>query len=293
MDKGNGFSTLKAREWSLYSERGDYFTRYFGLPVSLRLTRLFLTLGLNENHASMLMLITGLIGAALMILGPWGIFFGASFLLLHYLLDYVDGQIARHYGRASVHGAVLDRCNHFVVETATFPCLAFGLYLDNGQVWPWITVWILYIWNRFRILLAQLPANILSEELSQYPELEREMMRTNLLEKQEPPTAAPTTRDTSSNNEYKKPRQRSKIRSTISSLRVASTSYNGFTMLLWFGAAVDLVAQHFFTKDGAIEAVIVILTAYSIFNILDYAWTYTRSDRISLELSLRLKNASK
>jgi len=44
----------------------------------------------------------------------------------------------------------------------------------------WAAVWILYIWNRFRVLLAQLPANILSEELSRYPVLEREMMRANL-----------------------------------------------------------------------------------------------------------------
>ncbi|WP_072797192.1 CDP-alcohol phosphatidyltransferase family protein [Marinobacter antarcticus] len=65
-----------------------------------------------------------------MILGPWGIFFGASFLLLHHLPNYVDGQIARHHGRASIQGAVLDRWNHFLVETAAFPCS--GLYLENG-----------------------------------------------------------------------------------------------------------------------------------------------------------------
>tara|TARA_R110001583_G_scaffold25440_3_gene92041 strand:- start:694 stop:1563 length:870 start_codon:yes stop_codon:yes gene_type:complete len=289
MNKDNEFITLKAREWSLYSERGDYFTRWFGLPVSLRITSLFLKLGLNENHASALMLITGLIGAALMILGPWGIFFGASFLLLHHLLDYVDGQIARHHGRASVYGAVLDRWNHFLVETATFPCLAFGLYLENGQIWPWVALWILYIWNRFRVLLAQLPANILSEELSRYPVLEREMMRSNLSKGQE--RSANPEPKTSEGSENAKPRSR--IRSYISSIRAASTSYNGFTILLWFGAALDLVAGHVFSTIGTIEAVIIILTVYAVFNILDYSWTYIRSDRVALELSSRLKSFSK
>lgn len=289
MNKDNEFLTLKAREWSLYSERGDYFTRWFGLPVSLRITSLFLKLGLNENHASALMLITGLIGAALMILGPWGIFFGASFLLLHHLLDYVDGQIARHHGRASVYGAVLDRWNHFLVETATFPCLAFGLYLENGQIWPWVALWILYIWNRFRVLLAQLPANILSEELSRYPVLEREMMRSNLSKGQERP-AIPEAKTSEGN---KNARPRSGIRSYISSIRVASTSYNGFTLLLWFGAALDLVTGHFFSKNGTIEAVIIILTVYAVFNILDYSWTYIHSDRVALELASRLKSFSK
>lgn len=38
-----------------------------------------------------------------------------------------------------------------------------------------------------------------------------------------------------------------------------------------------------------IEAVIIILTAYSVLNIIDYSWTYIRSDRAALELSSRLK----
>ena len=294
MNKDNEFHTLKAREWSLYSERGDYFTRWFGLPVSLRITNLYLNLGLNENHASASMFITGLIGAALMILGPWGIFLGASFLVLHHLFDYVDGQIARHYGRASVNGAVLDRWNHFLVEAATFPCLAYGLYLDNGQIWPWVAVWILYIWNRFRVLLAQLPANILSEELSRYPVLEREMMRANLSKVQERsanPKPEPRIDENGDSSGSKKPK--SSIRSYISRIRVASTSYNGFTILLWFGAALDLIAEHFFATNGTIEAVIIILTVYSALNILDYSWTYIRSDRVALELSSRLKNFSK
>ncbi|RBW49713.1 CDP-alcohol phosphatidyltransferase family protein [Marinobacter sp. F3R11] len=289
MDNNNEFQTLKAREWSLYAERGDYFTRKFGLPVSLQITRLYLKLGLNENHASASMLITGLIGAALMMLGPWGIFIGASFLVLHYLFDYVDGQIARHRGHASVNGAVLDRCNHFLVETATFPCLAFGLYLYNDQIWPWIAVWILYIWNRLRVLLAQLPANILAEELSRYPRFEREMMRMNLSKKQAPaghpgPKPAPAGR---------KKNRMARIRSSISHLRVASTSYNGFTMLLWFGAALDLIVGYLFSENGVIEATVIILAVYAVFNIIDYSWTYIRSDRVALELSSRLKTFSK
>ncbi|NWO07468.1 MAG: CDP-alcohol phosphatidyltransferase family protein [Alteromonadaceae bacterium] len=289
MHKNNEFSALKTREWSLYSERGDYFTRWFGLPVSLRVTCLFLKLGLTENHASALMLITGLIGAALMILGPWGIFFGASFLLLHHLLDYVDGQIARHYGKASVNGAVLHRWNHFLVETATFPCLAIGLYLDTGQIWPWLAVWVLYIWNRFRVLLAQLPANILSEELSRYPVLEREMMRSNLSKEQEPP--AHTGPVPSEGSKKTKPRLR--IRSYISSIRVASTSYTGFTILLWFGAALNLIARYLFSQDGVIEGVIIILTAYSILDVLDYSRMYIHSDKVAIELSSRIKVFSK
>lgn len=289
MNKNSGFRVLEEREWALLSERGDFFTRCFGLPVSLRITNVYLRLGLTENHASFSMLVTGLIGAALMILGPWGILFGSCFLVLHHLLDYVDGQLARHYGRASVKGAVLDRWNHFVVETATFPCLALGLYLDNGQAWSWIAVWILYIWNRLRVLLAQLPANILSEELSRYPVLEREMMRSNLVNANaEPATCSPDSERKPENNQPVS--FKSRIRSSISHIRVASTSYNGFTILLGFGALTDIVASQLFFQEGTIHYVILVLAAYSVLNIIDYSWSYIRSDRVASELTCRLGN---
>lgn len=289
MNNDCGFQALEEREWALFSERGDFFTRYFGLPVSLRITNLYLRLGLTENHASFSMLITGLIGAALMILGAWGILLGSCFLVLHHLLDYVDGQLARHYGRASVKGAVLDRWNHFIVETATFPCLALGLYLDNGQMWSWIAVWILYIWNRLRVLLAQLPANILSEELSRYPALEREMMRSNLFSiKTQPLNSLPDTPrkpETTRSASFK-----TRVRSFLCSIRVASTSYNGFTILLGLGALIDIVASQLFFHEGMIHFAVLFLAAYSVFNIVDYSWSYIRSDRVASELTSRLGN---
>lgn len=291
MNKDFGFQALEEREWALFSERGDFFTRYFGLPISLRITNVYLRLGLTENHASFSMLITGLIGAALMILGPWGILFGSCFLILHHLLDYVDGQLARHYGRASVKGAVLDRWNHFIVETATFPCLAIGLYLDNGAIWSWVAVWILYIWNRLRVLLAQLPANILSEELSQYPVLEREMMRSNLfnIKAQSPNSSS----EISSKPETTRPLSfKSRFRSTLCRIRVASTSYNGFTILLGFGALIDVVASQLFVQDGIIHIFVLLLAAYSVLNIVDYSWSYIRSDRVASELTSRLGNTA-
>lgn len=290
MTKNSEFQALEEREWALFSERGDFFSRWFGLPVSLRITNVYLKLGLNENHASISMLVAGLIGAALMILGSLGIFFGALFLLLHHLLDYVDGQLARHHGRASVKGAVLDRWNHFVVETATFPCLALGLYFQNGQVWPWIAVWILYIWNRFRVLLAQLPANILSEELSRYPILEREMMRSNLAAANSELTASSGVSNKQRGSSA--PTLTSRIRSSLSGIRVASTSYNGLTILLGLSAALDLLANYFFSVNGVINFAVIFLGAYSVFNIIDYSWTYICSDRVASELSCRLESSS-
>lgn len=285
MNLDKEFSKIHQAEWALCSERGDYFTRWLGLPVSLRITRLYLKLGLNENHASFTMLATGLTGAFLLIFPPWGILIGALMLLLHHIFDYVDGQLARYHDRSSVRGALLDRWNHFMVETATFPCLALGLYLQTGSMWSWLVVWVLYAWNRFRILLSQLVANILAEELNGYPLLEREMMLRNLrkyLALNEKEASAEALSATSVD-----PRVNRHRRELISKMRTASTSFNGFTILLAMLATVDLLARAW-GVTGVLEAGIWFLGAYAVVNIIDYSSTYLRSDRIERDLAVRL-----
>lgn len=280
------FSKVHQTEWALCSERGDFFTRWFGLPISLRITRLFLRFGLNENHASFTMLVTGLVGAALLLFPPWGILLGAMMLLLHHVMDYVDGQLARYHGRSSVHGALLDRWNHFMVETATFPCLALGLYWQTGSLWPWLVVWVLYIWNRFRVLLSQLVANILSEELSRYPLPERQMMRRNL-EKQLAGQAVEAGAKVKVPASPSKPSRFKAIRAWVSQMRTASTSFNGFTVLLMLLGALNLVALQM-GINRVLEVGIWVLGLYALLNIVDYSWTYLRSDRIERDLASRL-----
>lgn len=279
------FGKIHEAEWASCEARGDFFTRWFGLPISLRITRLFLRLGLNENHASFTMLVTGIIGAAFLIFPPWGVFFGAVMLLVHHIFDYVDGQLARYHGRSSVHGALLDRWNHFMVETVTFPCLALGLYLQTDSIWPWLVVWVLYIWNRFRIMLSQLVANILSDELNQYPAQEREMMRRNLKEHLARRGAEPSFETSSAKPEN--PGKPAHSRAWVSKMRTASTSFNGFTLLLAIIAAIDLLALAW-GIPGVLETGIWILGVYAVVNIIDYSWTYLRSDRIERDLAARL-----
>ena len=283
------FDKLKTSEWALCTERGDFFSRKVGLPVSLFITRFFLRFQLTENHASFAMFLTGIAGAILLIFPPWGVLFGALLLLLHHLMDYVDGQLARYYGRASVHGAVLDRWNHFMVETATFPCLALGLSLQNGAAWPWGVVWLLFAWNRLRVLLAQLTANILSDELALYPLVERRMMQKNLAARLADNAARPETETVVAEAARSEKTAFQRIRDFISRMRTASTSYNGFTILLAGSATVDLVLRLAFGITGGLEVLVCLLAAYAVFNMIDYSWTYLSTDRVEREVSSRLE----
>lgn len=285
------FNSLNKREWALCDQRGDFFSRRFGLPVSLIITKNFLRLGLSENHASLAMFLTGIAGAGFMLFGSWGILAGCLMLMLHHVMDYVDGQIARHHGKASIRGAVLDRWNHFVVESVTYPFLALGIFLQSGQLWLIWVVWGLYGWNRFRIMLAQLSANILSDELSSYPAEERQMMRTNLdlaVSKEDEPTAR--SAPASAHGSQRLVRAPRPVRRWLSHARVASTSFNGFTVLLATAALTDLLVRATLGITGTLEALLCLVAVYYAFNFFDYSWTYLRTNRVEKDLSSRLHN---
>lgn len=153
------FDALRERELGLVSQRGDLFTRYFGLPLSLRISRFFINHGWSANTASVVMWLCGISGALSLSFGVNGMLVGCALLLFHHVMDYVDGQLARHHDTASIEGAVADRLNHFSVEAITYLTLGIGLYRMNPTIWSVLLPWVLFIWNRFRVLvdaLAQL-----------------------------------------------------------------------------------------------------------------------------------------
>ncbi|MFB4313376.1 CDP-alcohol phosphatidyltransferase family protein [Actinomadura sp. 21ATH] len=64
-----------------------------------------------------------------------GLVTGAVLLYLSFVLDCVDGQLARYTGRASVFGAWLDSVLDRVKEYAAYAGLAWGCAAGGGYVW--------------------------------------------------------------------------------------------------------------------------------------------------------------
>ncbi len=96
---------------------------------SIYLTWTFERLGLGPDHASWLSLAAGIVGASFLAGGRIG--FGILGINLWYLLDHVDGELARHTGRLSPTGAYLDTVINFFVQPLTF--LGFGWGLSAGR----------------------------------------------------------------------------------------------------------------------------------------------------------------
>src|SRR5437867_3056821 len=105
--------------------------------ISIYLTWWLLRLGVSANQASLLMMIVGAAGAMLLASPRLGLdAVGFSLLYVAFLLDKVDGEIARCRGSESPRGILLDRFHHRLVEPAVFAAAAWREYGLTSSATP-------------------------------------------------------------------------------------------------------------------------------------------------------------
>ena len=133
-------------------ERGNIYAIVVSRTFSIFITRLLLPTGMTANQASVLMIVVGLL-ANFLFLFAWRETFlaGALLLQLWYILDGVDGEIARyHYYKRTgtlirdkrdggLTGQYLDMINHYIINFLVPATLSFGLYHQTGHSF-WILI---------------------------------------------------------------------------------------------------------------------------------------------------------
>ena len=265
------FEQLIKREQELSKLRGDLFTRWLGLPCSLQISRIFLHYRISENIATLLMWLSGIIGSLLIMAGsPWQIP-GLLLLVFQYILDYVDGQLARQRQTSSVRGAVWDRWCHYTIEMLFFFALGFSLFNIHDSVVVIAAIFIIIFWNRFRIFIVTLPTLIYWNELNGYPDIESDMIRKNYLE-------------TSAQFRNSKVHTPAPEKSWRSMIRAASTSFNFLIFVLLLAAVADYILILFDNELNLMLYTVYLFAGYYLFNILDYSKDYLFTDRISSDL---------
>lgn len=98
-------------------------------PLALRVTWIVLPWGISAHAVTLAAFLTGLAAAAGFAqggVGGWLI--GAALLQIWYLLDHVDGQLARYYGTASLDGVALDYLMHHVLGLCLPLGVGYGLF---------------------------------------------------------------------------------------------------------------------------------------------------------------------
>ncbi len=125
---------------------GDLYMR----QLSPYVTRLLLPTGISANGVTWLMILSGwLAGAALLVPGLAGAVLAVVGTQLQMMWDACDGEVARWRGTAGPMGVFLDKFGHYTVETLI--ALALGVRAAGGvggitHHLGWITLGALLAW---------------------------------------------------------------------------------------------------------------------------------------------------
>lgn len=123
-----------------YKSVGNWMVRHVERDLALPITWLFLHTNITANQVTAISLGVGIIGISLFA-GFSSAYFmiGALLLQAWYLLDHVDGQIARYRGTASLSGRFFDFLTHHLIHGIIF--FPLGLYVERIYGWSNAVNW--------------------------------------------------------------------------------------------------------------------------------------------------------
>ena len=113
---------------------GNWLARRIARPAALRITRVIVPWGIKPHLATFIAWGVGL--AAMVAFGwgtPAGWIAGAALLHLWYLLDHVDGQLARYHRCETLDGAQLDYLMHHTINLLLPVGIGWGLAVARHQ----------------------------------------------------------------------------------------------------------------------------------------------------------------
>ena len=105
--------------------------RHVCRPFSIYITRVAILLGISANTVTLIFFIIGLLACVFFMLGTGiGFLAGALTLQFWYLMDMVDGEVARYRKETSATGSYFDKMVHYAVNASIFFSLGYGIYRD-------------------------------------------------------------------------------------------------------------------------------------------------------------------
>ena len=121
-----------------YRNVGNWMARYITRDMAIYVTWLVLHTRWRADTIALISLLCGLTSALLIsMLSAAAFLTGAILLQCWYLLDHVDGQVARYYQEADLTGTFLDFMIHFFVHSSVTFGLGVRMFLVTGK-----TVWL-------------------------------------------------------------------------------------------------------------------------------------------------------
>lgn len=113
---------------------GNWFARRIVRPAALRITWLLLPTSCSAHAVTLAALAAALAGTFLLARGTTACLFMAAIAWhLWYLLDHVDGQVARWRGTATLDGTQLDYLMHHICNLLLPAGVGWGLFVRSGR----------------------------------------------------------------------------------------------------------------------------------------------------------------
>jgi|TARA_B100000315_G_scaffold110450_1_gene101288 phosphatidylglycerophosphate synthase len=118
-------------------EKLPVYPRYVTHKISIRIVRLLLHTSITPNQITLFSIVAGMTSCILLATAiPIYFFIGALILELYYVIDAVDGQLARYKKLSSMTGGYLDYVSNYIVHPCVFFCIGLGILRCSGNILP-------------------------------------------------------------------------------------------------------------------------------------------------------------
>jgi phosphatidylglycerophosphate synthase len=115
--------------------KADWYGRFFVWKISAPITYLLVRTPISANQITVIQEIIGTIGAIMLAVPSIKIMLLGIFLIqFGFILDCVDGEVARYKGQSSVRGVFLDLIGHQIVIPFYIFFTSLGVFVRTGQL---------------------------------------------------------------------------------------------------------------------------------------------------------------
>jgi hypothetical protein len=255
----------------------------FGDHASLVITKLFVDFGVSPNYASIGFFVSGLAGAALQLSsGPWALL-GACSLVLYYVLDCVDGEVARWQKVVNVEWGYYDYLFHMLIKPLAFFGVGLGLWIELDAAWPLCAAFCAATATLWRKILIEIPGILFLKDVLRRSRDGGAAPKTPATVQPHPPsTAAPAAANASAAEPFQ-------LHFDLVTLRAALTNFDVGLVALSLATALDLALGPWNVPLlGETTARGVWLAYYGVvlpLDFLDYLVTYLRRRHFSTEMA--------
>lgn len=255
----------------------------FGDHASLLVTKVFVDLKLSPNYASIGFLVCGLVGAVMQVLPDWWAVIGAFLLVMYYVLDCVDGEVARWQKVVNVHWGYFDYLFHMLIKPMTFFGIGLGAFLHDREPWILCAAFAAAVATLWRKILIEIPGILFLKDVLKKSAKPTEASKRALNSGGASLTAPVSAGGNSASGEP------FKLRGDLVTVRAVLTNFDISLLALLAATIADCTAPHYaFPVLGAVSYRALWLLYYSVvlpLDFLDYLITFLRRRHFSTEMT--------